>query len=242
MELYPAIDLRGGRCVRLMQGDYDRETRYSDDPVAQALAFEADGADWIHVVDLDAARTGDATNLAVISGICAAVSCPVQSGGGVRSVEAAARLAEAGVGRVVIGTAALTTPGLVATVAAVQRVAVGLDARGRDLATHGWEQSSGRDLIDVARSFADDGVDAFVVTEISRDGTLAGPDLEQLAAVVAATPVGVVASGGVGSLADLTALSSLVVDGRRLAGAIMGRSLYEGAFDLADAVAERNRS
>jgi len=242
MELYPAIDLRGGRCVRLMQGDYDRETWYSDDPVAQALAFEADGADWIHVVDLDAARTGDATNLAVISEICAAVSCPVQSGGGVRSVEAAARLAEAGVSRVVIGTAALTAPGLVARVAAVQRVAVGLDARGRDLATHGWERSSGRDLIDVAGSFADDGVDAFVVTEISRDGTLAGPDLEQLAAVVAATPVGVVASGGVGSLADLAALSRLVADGRTLAGAIMGRALYEGAFDLVSAVTERNRS
>ncbi len=242
MELYPAIDLRGGRCVRLMQGDYDRETSYGDDPVAQALAFEADGADWIHVVDLDAARTGDAGNLSVIAAICAAVSCPVQSGGGVRSVEAAARLADAGVTRVVIGTAALTNPALVATVAATARVAVGLDARGRDLATHGWEQSSGRDLIDVARSFAEDGVDAFVVTEISRDGTLAGPDLEQLAAVVGATPVGVIASGGVGTLADLAALSGLVVDGRRLAGAIMGRALYVGAFDLVHAVAERNRS
>ncbi len=237
MDLYPAIDLRGGRCVRLMQGDYDRETHYGDDPVGQALAFQAGGAAWIHVVDLDAARSGEATNREVIGAICGAVSVPVQSGGGVRSLDAAIALADVGVSRVVIGTAALEQPALVAAVASRQAVAVGLDARGNDLAGHGWEVSSGQDLLTAARRFSEDGVSAFVVTEISRDGTLEGPALDQLASVLAATTVDVIASGGVGTIADLRALTDLDVDGRRIAGAIMGRALYEGAFTLDAAVA-----
>ncbi len=237
IDLYPAIDLRGGRCVRLLQGDYDRETHYGDDPVAQAKAFADAGAPWIHVVDLDAARSGAASNREVIARICEAVDVPVQSGGGVRSVEAAAALADAGVARVVIGTAALEQPELVAAVAARQPVAVGLDARGRDLAAHGWEVASGQDLVEVARRFAEVGVAAFVVTEISVDGTLAGPAIEQLTEAVAATDVGVIASGGVGTIDDLRRLDQLEVDGRRLAGAIMGRALYEGAFTLTDALA-----
>jgi len=237
IDLYPAIDLRGGRCVRLHQGDFDRETRYGDDPVAQAREFAADGAPWIHVVDLDAARSGEATNRGVIESICAAVDVPVQSGGGVRSVDAAAALADAGVARVVIGTAALERPELVGEVAARQPVAVGLDARGRDLASHGWEVSSGLDLVEVARRFSEVGVAAFVVTEISRDGTLEGPALDQLAEVLAATDVDVVASGGIGSVADLVALDRLEAGGRRLSGAITGKALYEGAFTIADALA-----
>jgi len=232
MDLYPAVDLRGGRCVRLMQGDYDRETHYGDDPVAQATAFAQAGAAWIHVVDLDAARSGEATNLGVIAAICAAVDVPVQSGGGVRSLDAAAALADAGVARVVIGTAALERPELVAAVAARQPVAVGLDARGQDLAGHGWEVSSGQDLLTVAARYDDEGVAAFVVTEISRDGTLEGPALEQLASVLAVTDADVIASGGIGTLADLAALAAISVGGRRIAGAIMGRALYEGAFTL----------
>jgi phosphoribosylformimino-5-aminoimidazole carboxamide ribotide isomerase len=237
IDLYPAIDLRGGRCVRLHQGDFDQETRYGDDPVAQAQEFAAAGAPWIHVVDLDAARSGEATNREVIARICEAVAVPVQCGGGVRDLGAAAALADAGVARVVIGTAALEQPLLVAEVAVRQPVAVGLDARGRDLATHGWEVSSGLDLVDAARRFSDQGVSAFVVTEISRDGTLAGPAVDQLAEVLGATDVDVVASGGIGTLEDLLALDRLEVDGRRLAGAITGKALYEGAFTVTDALA-----
>ncbi len=236
MDLYPAIDLRGGRCVRLLRGDYDRETHYGDDPVAQAVAFAAAGAPWIHVVDLDAARSGEATNREVIAAICAAVEVPVQSGGGVRSVAAAAALAEVGVARVVIGTAALESPELVAEVAARQPVAVGLDARGRELAAHGWEVASGLDLIDVARRFNDVGVAALVVTEIGRDGTLEGPAFDQLADVLAVGDLDVVASGGVGTVDDLRRLAALEVGGRRLSGAILGRALYEGTVDLAEAI------
>lgn len=239
MDLYPAIDLRGGRCVRLYQGDYGRETDYGGDPVGQARAFADAGAPWIHVVDLDAARSGEATNRDVIAAICAAVDVPVQSGGGVRTVEAATALADAGVARVVIGTAALERPELVAQVAARQPVAVGLDARGTDLATHGWEVSSGLDLCEVAARFAGQGVAAFVVTEIARDGTLEGPSIDQLGAVLAAvggSGVDVIASGGVGTVDDLRELAALSVGGATLAGAIMGRALYEGAFTLTQAL------
>jgi phosphoribosylformimino-5-aminoimidazole carboxamide ribotide isomerase len=237
IELYPAIDLRGGRCVRLYQGDYGRETVYGDDPVAQALAFEAEGAAWIHVVDLDAARSGEPVNRPVVAAISAAVSVAVQTGGGVRDEAAAEALIDAGVARVVLGTAALEQPDLVRRLAPRFPVAVGLDARGRDVAVRGWEQGSGRDLLDVAAEFADAGVAAVVVTEIGRDGTLEGPDLEGLAAVLDATTIDVIASGGVGSLDDLRALDQLAVRGRRLAGAIVGRALYEGAFTLTDALA-----
>lgn len=242
IDLYPAIDLRGGRCVRLYQGDYDRETHYGDDPVGQARAFADAGVPWIHVVDLDAARSGEATNRDVIAAICEAVDVPVQSGGGVRSVESAAALADAGVARVVIGTAALEQPDLVAAVAARQAVAVGLDARGTDLAAHGWEVSSGLDLTTVARRFADVGVAAFVVTEIARDGTLEGPSIEQLSSVLAALAShgddapAVIASGGVGTVEHVRQLDELVVDGARLGGVIMGRALYEGAFTLTEAL------
>jgi phosphoribosylformimino-5-aminoimidazole carboxamide ribotide isomerase len=231
IELYPAIDLRAGRCVRLYQGDYGRETVYGDDPVAQALAFEAEGAAWIHVVDLDAARTGEPVNRPVVAAIAAAVSVPVQTGGG-----AAEALIDAGVARVVLGTAALEQPDLVRRLAPRFPVAVGLDARGREVAVRGWEQGSGRDLLDVAAEFADAGVAALVVTEIGRDGTLEGPDLEGLAAVLGATGIDVIASGGVGSLDDLRALDQLSVGDRRLAGAIVGRALYEGAFTLTEAL------
>jgi len=242
VDLFPAIDLRDGRCVRLYQGDYARETVYSDDPVAQARAFAAAGAPWIHVVDLDAARTGTPVNRAAIAAIAAAVDVPVQTGGGVRDDAAAEALFEAGVRRVVIGTAALEQPDLVRRVARRHPVAVGLDARGREVAVRGWEEGSGRDLLEVAREFADAGVEALVVTEIGRDGTLEGPDVQGLAEVLEASPLPVVASGGVGSLDDLRALAALRVGERSLAGAIVGRALYEGAFDLADALAAATAS
>ncbi|HKH05444.1 MAG TPA: 1-(5-phosphoribosyl)-5-[(5-phosphoribosylamino)methylideneamino]imidazole-4-carboxamide isomerase [Acidimicrobiales bacterium] len=242
MDLFPAIDLRDGRCVRLYQGDYGRETVYGDDPVAQARAFAAGGASWVHVVDLDAARTGEPRNRPVVAAVAAALAetgTPLQVGGGVRDDEAADALFAAGVRRVVVGTAALERPEWVRTLAArhLGGVAVGLDARGRDVAVRGWVEGSGEDLVDVARRFADAGVAALVVTEIGVDGTLAGPAFDQLASVLAATEVDVVASGGVGTLDDLRALDDLEVGGRRLAGAIVGRALYEGAFALPDAVA-----
>jgi len=237
MDLFPAIDVRNGKCVRLHQGDYGQETIYGDDPVAQAVAFAEAGAGWIHVVDLDAARTGVPENRDVVAAIAQAVDVPVQSGGGVRDLGAAQALFDAGVERVVIGTAALTNPDFVRELAVDHRVAVGLDAKSGEVATDGWLVGSGRSVLDVAQSFADAGVDAFVVTDIARDGTLEGPDLVGLTAAVEATPVDVIASGGVGTLEDLRALSQVEAGGRRLAGAITGKAIYEGRFSVAEGVA-----
>jgi len=239
LTLYPAIDVRAGRAVRLTRGDFAEETVYADDPVAVARSFAGAGAHWIHVVDLDAARTGEPANLAVVEAIAAAVPCLVQAGGGVRSLEAAGALLLAGAARVVVGTAAVERPALVEDLCTAHpgRIAVGLDARGRELAVEGWTEATGRDLVDLARELASVGVAALIVTEISRDGTMAGPDRDQLAAVLGATTIPVIASGGVGSLADLTALRHLEVEGRQLAGAIVGRALYEGRFTLGEALA-----
>jgi len=236
MDLFPAIDIRGGRCVRLHQGDYGQETVYGDDPVAQAIAFVEAGAGWIHVVDLDAARTGAPENRDVVAAIAEAVDVPVQTGGGIRSDEAAFVLFDAGVERVVIGTAALKDPDLVRRLARDHRVAVGLDAKSGEVATDGWLVGSGRTVLDVARSFADVGVDAFIVTDISRDGTLEGPDIGGLIEVLGATSVDVIASGGVGTADDLRELAAVEVDGRRLAGVIAGKAIYEGHVDVAEAV------
>lgn len=237
MDLYPAIDLRDGRCVRLYQGDYDRETVYGDDPVAQARSFADAGAPWIHVVDLDAARTGDPVNREVVGAIARAVDVPVQTGGGVRSMADAEALFAAGVSRVVLGTIALEDPDLVRSMAAKHPVAVGLDARGGEVAVRGWEQSSGRGILDVIQEYEDAGVAAVIVTEIGRDGTLQGPDLEGLAIMLAATSINVIASGGVATVEDLRDLAALDALGHRLSGAIVGRALYEGAFTLTDALA-----
>ena len=240
-ELYPAIDLRGGRAVRLLRGDYAAETVYSDDPVAVARSFEAAGARWIHVVDLDAARSGEATNLDLVAAVAKSVGCAVEAGGGVRSVEAAERLIDAGVARVVVGTAAVERPELVTELAArfPGRVAVGLDARGRRLAVKGWTETTGADLVDVAKRLEGEGVAALVVTEIGRDGTMSGPDLDQLGAVLEATGVDVIASGGVGTLDDVRALAGLRAGpgGRSLAGIIVGRAIYEGRFTVEEALA-----
>jgi len=241
VRLYPAIDLRGGRCVRLHQGDYGRQTTYGDDPVAQARTFVDGGAEVLHVVDLDAARTGEPTNRPVIEAICRALDVPVQVGGGVRSVEAAEALFAVGVDRVVIGTAAVENPGLVAQLVDRGRsVVVGLDARGDRVATNGWTTDSGRTVGELAAGFAPVGITALVVTEIGRDGTMGGPDVDGLASLLAATAIPVVASGGVGTLDDLRALASVrvAVDGgsRALAGAVVGRALYEGRFTVPEAL------
>lgn len=236
MNLYPAIDLLGGRCVRLFQGDYDQETVYAEDPLEQALAFVDGGAQWLHMVDLDAAKSGEATNSAAIARVCEAVSIPVQVGGGVRSADAAARLADLGVRRVVIGTAALEQPSLVPEVAAKIPVAVGLDGRHGNVAIHGWTETSDQTVNDVAARFASAGAAAFVVTEISRDGTLEGPDLVGLGSLLRATDVPVIASGGVGELEHLEQLAQLEGGGRRLEGVITGKALYEHRFTVPEAL------
>jgi phosphoribosylformimino-5-aminoimidazole carboxamide ribotide isomerase len=244
-ELYPAIDLRGGRAVRLLRGDYAAETVYSDDPVAVARSFEAAGAQWIHVVDLDAARSGEAGNLDLVAAVAKSVSSRIETGGGVRSVAAAERLLDAGVARVVVGTVAVERPELVTELAGrfPGQVAVGLDARGRQVAVKGWTETTGADLVELARRFEGEGVSALVVTEIGRDGTMDGPDLDQLGAVLEATTVDVIASGGVGTLDDLRGLAALRAGGgpnggtRSLAGIIVGRALYEGRFTVEEALA-----
>jgi phosphoribosylformimino-5-aminoimidazole carboxamide ribotide isomerase len=239
-DLYPAIDVRAGRCVRLHQGDYGQETVYGDDPVSVAEGFARAGATWIHVVDLDAARTGEPVNRAVVGAIAAAVhpfGVSVQTGGGVRTETAAVALAEAGIDRVVIGTAAMEDPALVRRIAARQPAAVGLDGRSGHVAVRGWLEGAGASVLDVLPRFEDAGIDALVITEISRDGTLAGPDLDGLAAALGRTRLAVIASGGIGSLDDVRALARLEVDGRRLAGAITGKALYEGRFTVPEALA-----
>lgn len=221
-----------------MRGDFALETVYDDDPVSVAVGFAEAGANWIHVVDLDAARTGEPAHLDIIRDICSSVNCRVQSGGGVRSRVAAENLLAAGVSRVVIGTAAVETPDMVADLSAhyPEGVAVGLDARGREVAVKGWVEGSGYDLIELAKGFASVGVAALIVTEIQRDGTLEGPDLQQLNEVLASSEIPVIASGGVGTLDDLTALVGVVANGRRLAGAIVGRAIYERRFSVAEAL------
>jgi phosphoribosylformimino-5-aminoimidazole carboxamide ribotide isomerase len=237
MELYPAIDLRGGQVVQLTQGDFDRERVHGDDPVGVAKGFVAAGARWIHTVDLDAARTGAPVNRSLIGAIAAAVDVPVQAGGGIRSAEAARALADAGVARVVMGTAAMEDPDLVATIASRQPVALGLDVRGREVAVRGWAQGSGVDWPEALQRLADAGAEAIVVTQIAVEGLMGGADLRGLAEVLSATPLDVIASGGVGTLDDLRALDLVAAGERRLAGAIVGTAIYEGRVDVAEAVA-----
>ena len=246
MELFPAIDVRGGKCVRLVQGDYGRETVYGDDPVAVARSFVDAGAVWVHTVDLDAARSGDPVNRSVIGAIAAEAArsgARVQTGGGVRDRASVEALLGAGVARVVIGTAAVEDPSFVAAVAAAHpgAVAVGLDARLRtdgsyEVAVRGWTEGSGVELFDLLRRFEGMGVAATVITEIGRDGMLSGPDVDGLRSALATTTIDVIASGGVSSIADLQELRALLVDGRRLAGAIAGKAIYAGRFTAAEGV------
>ena len=246
MELFPAIDVRAGKCVRLVQGDYARETVYGDDPVAVAQSFVDAGAVWVHTVDLDAARTGDPVNRPVIGAIAQVVGSAggrVQAGGGVRDLASVDALLSAGVARVVIGTAAVEDPTFVAAAAAAYpgAIAVGLDARLRadgsyEVAVRGWTEGTGVELFELLSRFEDLGVAATVITEIGRDGMLSGPDLEGLRAALATTTIDVIASGGVGSILDLHALRALTVDGRTLAGAIAGKAIYEGRFTAGEGV------
>ena len=232
VELFPAIDLRDGQVVRLTQGDYGNVKVYGSDPVAVARSFADAGASWIHVVDLDAARSGSPQNRPVVADIAAAVvgRARVQTGGGVRALADAQQLADAGVARVVMGSAAIQHPELVDAAANVIDVAVGLDHRDGEIAVHGWTEGSGVSLDEAMGWYP--AASAFVITDIARDGMLEGPDVEGLAATAAHSTAPVIASGGVSSLADIAALADVA----GVAGIITGKALYEGRFTVAEAL------
>jgi phosphoribosylformimino-5-aminoimidazole carboxamide ribotide isomerase len=239
MIVYPAIDLRGGRCVRLTQGDFGRETVYGDDPVTVARRWEALGARWLHVVDLDGARAGQPVQASLVAAICAAVRIPVQVGGGLRDAAAVERVLEAGAARVVLGTIAVRDPGLCAAVCRTfpGRVAVGIDARDGLVRVAGWLAGEAVDAPTLAQAAAERGAACLVYTDIGRDGTEQGPDLEGTRAVARAAGIPVIASGGVGALEHLRAVAALGGDG--VTGVIVGRALYSGALALGDALAVR---
>ncbi|MPZ71973.1 MAG: 1-(5-phosphoribosyl)-5-[(5-phosphoribosylamino)methylideneamino]imidazole-4-carboxamide isomerase [Nitriliruptorales bacterium] len=232
--LYPAVDIRGGRAVRLTQGRADAETVYDEDPVAVAVGFAQAGAEWLHVVDLDAAFEGEPRNRHVIADIVKATGIPVQASGGIRSMRDLDDAVEFGASRVVIGTMALEEPAFVAAAVSehAARVAVGLDAQGTTLKARGWTTESG-DLFQALRRFTLMGVQRFVFTDISRDGMLTGPNVERLREVAGATVARVTASGGVSSLDDLRTLREAH---DRVDAAIVGKALYAGHFTLGEAL------
>jgi phosphoribosylformimino-5-aminoimidazole carboxamide ribotide isomerase len=237
MKLYPAIDLKGGACVRLKRGNMDSATIYSQDPAAQALAWQAAGFTYLHVVDLDGAFAGTSRNTEAVASILAAATIPVQLGGGVRDMGAIERWLAAGVTRVILGSAALKNPALVRQAARAHpgRIVVGIDARGGMVAVEGWAETSDLPALDLARRVEDAGVAAIIYTDIARDGMLGGLNLDETLACAAATSIPVIASGGVGSLADLEALRARADS--RLDGVIVGRALYDGRIDPAAAIA-----
>ncbi len=236
MILYPAIDLKDGACVRLRRGDMQQATVYSDSPGAQAAAWQAGGCAWLHVVDLDGAFAGRSINAAAVDAILAAATVPVQLGGGIRDMAGVTRWLEAGVHRVILGSAAVKTPALVheACRAYPGRVAVGIDARDGIVATEGWAESSGVAALDVALRFEDAGVAAVIYTDIGRDGMLSGINVEATLALADRLRTPVIASGGAGSLDDLRVLAA---GAPMLDGVIVGRALYDGRIDLAEALA-----
>ena len=234
--VFPAIDLIDGKCVRLLQGVYSSETQYSDDPISQALSFQEEGASWIHIVDLDAARTGIANNASIIEKIASQLEIPVQVGGGIRDLERARLIFDSGVTRIVIGTAAIENPSLLEEVVSIGRVAIAVDLKGNKVAVHGWKKKTDLSYTDLFERFEKTGVDAYIVTHIERDGTLEGPDIDAYKNIISSTTKDVIASGGVGSIDDLRDLSLLDVNGKNLRGVIVGRAFYEGKFSLSQAI------
>ena len=233
MQLYPAIDLRGGHCVRLKQGDYAQETIFDNDPVAVARRWADLGAHWLHLVDLDGAKQGRPVNGDVVRRIRAAVSVPIQVGGGMRDDSHVEDAFSWGVDRVIIGTKALSDPGWLRGVCERHpgRIVLGLDARAGMVATHGWLETSEHSAVDVAKHAAAWPLAAIVYTDIAKDGMMAGPNVAALAEMKAAVDLPVIASGGVTTVADVKRLAQL-----DLAGCIIGRALYEGKLDLTEAL------
>ena len=237
MILYPAIDLKGGECVRLVHGDMARATVFNVDPAAQARQFEAQGFTHLHVVDLDGAFAGAPRNAAAVEAILAATRMPVQLGGGIRDLPTLERWIARGVARAIIGTAAVRDPAFVCEAARRYpgRVAVGIDARDGKVAVEGWAETSDLDAAELGRRFEDAGVAAIIYTDIARDGVLKGLNIEATLALAAAVSIPVIASGGLASLDDVRRL--LQPDCAKLAGAITGRALYDGRLDPVAALA-----
>lgn len=238
IDLFPAIDLRRGCCVRLEKGEAERETVYDDDPRAVAAGFAEAGARWVHVVDLDAAF-GHGSNRALIRELAAGSGLRVQTGGGLRSEADLEEVLEAGAARAVIGTAAVERPDLVRRAVerwGAERIAVGLDARGRRPATRGWTEESGADLFDLGRSLADLGVRTIVYTDIERDGMMMGPNLATSAELAAHTGAEVIVSGGIRGAEDVEAVAAAARDGAGLGGVIVGKAIYEGRMDVREAL------
>lgn len=236
MILYPAIDLKDGQCVRLYKGAMEQATVFNDNPAAQARAFVDQGAEWLHLVDLNGAFAGAPVNAKAVEAILAAVTVPCQLGGGIRDMATIEAWLEKGLARVILGTVAIENPDLVREAARAfpGKVAVGIDARGGRVATRGWATETGVEVTELARAFEDAGVAAIIYTDINRDGAMQGPNVTATAALARAVSIPVIASGGVSSLADLIALRDC---GAALEGAISGRALYDGKLDLAEAMA-----
>lgn len=236
MLVLPAIDLKGGRCVRLLRGDMEAETVYGEDPVAIGRRWVDAGAQYLHVVDLDAAVTGTPANAEAIAALCAKLPVPIEVGGGVRSIERAETLFVAGADRVIFGTAALEHPEIVAGACKrfERRIAVGIDARDGRVAVKGWTETSSVTAVELARRFEKCGVAWVIYTDINRDGTQQGVNVDATRALAEAIEIPVIASGGVGSLDDIEAL--LPCEAAGVAGVIVGRALYTGAVDLAAAI------
>lgn len=235
MILYPAIDLKDGQCVRLLRGEMEAATVFGDDPAAQAAAFVAAGCEWLHLVDLNGAFAGTPVNAAAVEAILQRVSVPCQLGGGIRDMATIEGWLAKGLARVILGTVAVENPALVRDAARAfpGRIAVGIDARKGRVATKGWAHETDVLATDLAKSFEDAGVAAIIYTDIDRDGAMQGPNIEATAALARAVAIPVIASGGVAAMADLIALR----DTGLIAGAISGRALYDGAIDLATALA-----
>ncbi len=234
--VYPAIDIRGGKCVRLFQGDYNQETVYGDRPSEMAARFDEAGAEWLHVVDLDGAKAGQPVNEAAVEDIVHTVRMPVQVGGGLRSLAHVERLLALGVSRVILGTAAIEDRAFVEQALARygDKIAIGIDARNGYVATRGWLETSEVRADELAKALAAAGAQTFIFTDIARDGTMTGPNTEAIVALAQACGKHVIASGGVSKLADLEELHASREAG--VAGAIVGKALYTGAIDLKQAL------
>lgn len=233
MIIYPAVDVREGKCVRLTQGEFNKETVYSDNPVEMALRWEKMGAQYLHVVDLDGARTGKAQNIAVISEMAVKMGIPVQLGGGIRTIEMIETILCKGIERVILGTSAVKDPELVkrAVKTFENNVVIGIDAKDGMVAIEGWEQTSEFKAIDFARKMEELGAKTIIYTDISRDGMLSGPNLKAMEEMVKAVKIDIIASGGVGKLDDIKNLKEVGVS-----GVIVGRALYTGDVDLKQAI------
>jgi phosphoribosylformimino-5-aminoimidazole carboxamide ribotide isomerase len=233
--VFPAVDIVQGKCVRLLQGRFGTETVYSDDPVKVAIGLSSAGARWLHIVDLDGARSGIAANRELVLEAVRRASCPVQAGGGIRTMEDVEEILAAGANRAVLGTFAMEDPDGMAVACARygERIAVSLDAKRGELASHGWTVGTGIPLLDAVRAFENAGVASFIYTDVGRDGTMQGPDLVGLEQMTEVTNLPIVASGGIASLEDLRQVARMSGDG--IAGAIVGRAFYEHKFSVGEA-------